>query len=77
MLGGQVVHLEERPAVSGTVMFIGPGPRCESCGSRVRGDLVVGDRVIFASNRGSEVTMDGETYLAIDQDDILAIVEEE
>ena len=34
-----------------------------------------GDRVLFSSYSGNEVTVDGEEYLIMTEDDILAVVD--
>ena len=62
--------------MSGVVAFIGPGPRCQSCGGPLRTDVAVGDRVVFAPNKGSEVEIDGTRYIVLAQDDLLGIVED-
>ena len=36
--------------------------------------MKVGDRVLFTSYAGSEVTVDGTDYLVMTEDDILAVV---
>jgi len=36
----------------------------------------VGDRVMFGQYAGSEITIDGDTYLVIKESDVLAIIEE-
>jgi chaperonin GroES len=35
-----------------------------------------GDRVLFGKYGGTEITIDGEDYLMMNQDDILGIIEE-
>lgn len=35
-------------------------------------DLKVGDRVLFAKYSGTEIKLDGEDYLILNEDDILA-----
>ena len=35
-----------------------------------------GDRVLFAKYGGTEIKMDGEEYLMMKEDDILAVIEE-
>ncbi|ACR80316.1 MULTISPECIES: co-chaperone GroES [Kosmotoga] len=39
-------------------------------------DIKVGDKVIFSKYAGTEIKIDDEDYILIDQDDILAKVEE-
>ncbi len=40
-------------------------------------DLQVGDRIIFAKYSGTEIRLDGEEYLILNEDDVLARVREE
>ena len=68
---------DEQVEMSGTVAMLSRGPRCPDCGGPLRNDLRVGDRVMFAPNRGSDITYDGVRYRALSQDDILGIVEDE
>ena len=37
--------------------------------------MKVGDRVLFTSYAGNEVTVDGKEYLILTEDDILAVVD--
>jgi chaperonin GroES len=39
-------------------------------------DLQVGDKVLFAKYSGTEVKLDGETYLLLNEDDVLARVKD-
>jgi chaperonin GroES len=43
-------------------------------GKRAPFQIKEGDRVLFTSYAGSEVTVDGNEYLIMTEDDILAIV---
>ncbi len=62
---------KEKPQ-EGEVLAVGDG-RILDDGTRVQMDVKVGDRVIFSKYAGSEVKLDGEEYLILRQDDILAI----
>lgn len=57
----------------GEVVAVGDG-RFED-GARVPMDVKAGDNVIYSKYAGSEVEIDGETYLIIKQEDVLAVVE--
>jgi len=63
---------KEKPR-EGKVIAVGPG-RILDDGKR--GSLTVkkGDRVLFTSYAGTEIKHDGEEYLIMGEDDILAIV---
>ena len=44
-------------------------------GGRAKFQVKVGDRVLFSSYSGSEVTLDGKEFLIMTEDDILAVVD--
>jgi chaperonin GroES len=44
-------------------------------GKRVPFQVKEGDRVLFTSYAGTEVTFEGKEYLIMTEDDILAVVE--
>ncbi|MEE1314384.1 MAG: co-chaperone GroES [Faecalimonas sp.] len=54
------------------VVAVGPGGLVD--GKEVNMLVAVGDQVIYSKYSGTEVDLDGETYLVLKQDDILAIV---
>lgn len=62
---------KEKPQ-EGEVKAVGDG-RILDDGTRVQMDVKVGDKVIFSKYAGSEVKLDGEEYLILRQDDILAV----
>ncbi len=55
------------------VVAVGPGAMIE--GKRVPMDVEVGDKVLYSKYAGTDVKVDGEEYIILKQDDILAIVE--
>ena len=55
------------------VVAIGPGAMVE--GKRVPMDVEVGNKVLYSKYVGTDVKVDGEEYIILKQDDILAIVE--
>ncbi len=61
----------ERPQ-EGEVKAVGPG-RVLDDGTRVPMEVNEGDKVVFSKFAGSEVKVDGEEYLIVRQDDILAV----
>lgn len=63
---------KEKPQ-EGEVVAVGSGKVYES-GQRVAPEVAVGDRVIFAKYAGSEVKLNGETYLILSGRDVLAIL---
>lgn len=58
----------------GKVASLGEGRRLDN-GSRLPFQVKEGDRVIFASYAGDEVTCNGQDYLILTEEDILAVVE--
>ena len=64
---------KEKPK-QGKVLSRGDGKRLDS-GKRAPFQVKEGDRVLFSSYAGSEVNIDGEEYLIMTEDDILAVVE--
>ena len=64
---------KEKPK-QGEVLALGEGKPLED-GKRAPFQVKVGDRVLFTSYGGSEVTLDGKEYLIMTEDDILAVVD--
>ena len=54
------------------VVAVGPGGMVD--GKEVAMLVAVGDKVIYSKYAGTEVELDGEDYLVVKQNDILAIV---
>jgi len=73
--GGVIIPdtAKEKPIV-GEVVAVGPGVRDEKGEIRPL-DVKEGDRVLFGKWSGTEVTLDGEKYLIMKEDDILGILE--
>ncbi len=73
-IGGIIVPdtAKEKPQQA-EVMGVGNGKMLES-GERVPIDVKVGDRILFGKYSGSEVKIDGEEYLVLREDEILAIL---
>ena len=63
---------KEKPQ-EGEVVAVGIGKVYES-GQRVAPEVAVSDRVIFAKYAGSEVKLNGETYLILSERDVLAVL---
>ena len=55
------------------VIAVGPGGNID--GKEVTMQVKAGDKVIYSKYAGTEVTLDGEDYIIVKQNDILAIVE--
>ncbi|MFP4027470.1 MAG: co-chaperone GroES [Candidatus Brocadiia bacterium] len=64
---------KEKPK-EGKIIALGQGKQLDS-GEKAEFQVEEGDRVIFSSFAGSEVNVEGEEYLLMSEDDILAVVE--
>lgn len=64
---------KEKPK-QGKVLAVGDGKALDD-GKRAPFQVKVGDRVLFTSYAGSEVTIDGKEYLIVTEDDLLAVVD--
>jgi len=63
---------KEKPQ-EGTVIAIGSGRLLDN-GDRAPIDVREGDRILFAKYGGTEFKLDGEEYLVLKENDILAII---
>jgi len=61
---------KEKPQ-QGEVVAVGPG-RLDDNGKRVVLDLSVGDRILYAKYTGTEVKLDNEEYIVLNEKDVLA-----
>jgi chaperonin GroES len=64
---------KEKPK-QGKILELGEGKALEN-GKRSAFQVKKGDRVLFTSYAGTEVTVDNKEYLIMTEDDILAIVD--
>ena len=62
---------QEKPQQA-EVVAVGPGGVVE--GKGVKMEVKVGNKVIYSKYAGTEVKLDGEEYIIVKQNDILAIV---
>ena len=65
-------NAKEKPK-EGEVLALGDGKLLEN-GTRSEFQVKEGDRIIFSSYAGTEIKLDGEEYLIISEDDILAVI---
>ena len=63
---------KEKPQ-EGTVVAVGSGRLLDN-GDRAAIDVREGDRILFAKYGGTEFKLDGEEYLVLKENDILAII---
>jgi chaperonin GroES len=64
---------EEIPA-RGQVVAAGPGARTET-GQVVPMVVKVGDKVVFGKYAGSDIEIDGEKFVIIEEENVMGIVE--
>jgi chaperonin GroES len=64
---------KEKP-IEGKVIAAGTG-RLNKDGKKMPMEVKTGDRVLFAKYAGTEVKMDGEEYLMMKEEDVLAVIE--
>ena len=64
---------KEKPK-EGKIIALGDGKLLDS-GQRAKFQVKKGDKVVFTSYAGTEIDIDGEEYLLMSEDDILAIIE--
>jgi chaperonin GroES len=65
---------KEKP-IEGKVIAVGPGKMSDS-GNRMTLAVKEGDRILFGKYAGTEIKIEGEDYLMMREEDILAIIEE-
>jgi chaperonin GroES len=72
--GGIIIpdSAKEKPQ-EGKVIAVGKGKVSED-GKKIPLDVKAGDRVLFGKYSGSEVTVNGEEYLIMKEEDVLGIV---
>jgi len=64
---------QEKPQ-KGRVVAVGPGSR-DKKGEHVPMALAKGDLILFGKYGGTDVTLDGNEYLILTEDDILGVIE--
>lgn len=63
---------KEKPK-EGKVIAVGEGKVLED-GKRAKFQVKKGNRILFSSYAGTEVTVDGEEYLVMSEEDVLAVI---
>lgn len=63
---------QEKPQEA-EVIAVGPGGMVD--GKEIKMQVTTGQKVIYSKYAGTEVKLDGEEYIIVRQNDILAIVE--
>ncbi len=73
--GGIVIPdtAKEKP-IEGKIVAVGPGKMSDQ-GQRMTLQVKEGDRVLFGKYAGTEIKVEGEDYLMMREEDILAILD--
>jgi chaperonin GroES len=64
---------KEKPA-EGKIVSVGKGKLDEN-GKRIAPEVKKGDRILFGKYSGTEVTIEGNEYLIMREEDVLGIIE--
>ena len=74
-VGGIIIpdSAKEKPQ-QGKVAAVGAG-KADKDGKRIPLDVKAGDTILFGKYSGQEVRVDGEDYLIMREDEVLAVVE--
>ena len=62
---------QEKPQEA-EVIAVGPGGMVD--GKEVKMEVAVGDQVIYSKYAGTEVKLDGEEYIIVKEEDVLAVL---
>ena len=74
-VGGIIIpdSAKEKPQ-QGTVLAAGLG-KADKDGKRVPLDVKAGDTILFGKYSGQEIKLDGEEYLIMREDEVLAVID--
>ena len=64
---------KEKP-IEGKIVAVGPGKMSDS-GTRMTLQVKIGDLVLFNKYAGSDIKIEGEDYLMMREEDVLAVIE--
>ena len=75
-IGGIIIPdtAKEKPQ-QGKVVSVGAG-KVKEDGGRIALDVKAGDLILFGKYSGQEIKLDGEEYLIMREDEVLAVIEE-
>jgi chaperonin GroES len=63
---------KEKPQ-EGEVMAVGNGKTLDN-GTKVQLDVKAGDKILFGKYSGTDIKIDGEEYLILREDEVLAVI---
>ena len=74
--GGIVIPdtAKEKP-IEGKIVAVGPG-KMSDAGKRMTLQVKEGDKVLFGKYAGTEIKIEGEEYLMMREEDVLAVIAE-
>ena len=74
-IGGIIIpdSAKEKPQ-QGKVVAVGAG-KVKDDGGRIALDVKAGDLILFGKYSGQEIKLDGEEYLIMREDEVLAVIE--
>ena len=74
-VGGIIIpdSAKEKP-MQGKVVAVGNG-KVKDDGTRIALDVKAGDHILFGKYSGQEIKLDGEEYLIMREDEVLAVLE--
>jgi chaperonin GroES len=74
MIGGIIIPdtAKEKPQ-QGKVIAVGNG-KVKDDGTRIPLDVKAGDRILFGKYSGQDIKLDGEEYLIMREDEVLAVL---
>jgi chaperonin GroES len=75
-IGGIIIpdSAKEKPQ-QGKVINVGAG-KVKDDGKRIALDVKAGDRILFGKYSGQEIKLEGEDYLIMREDEVLAVLED-
>jgi len=76
-VGGIIIpdSAKEKPQ-QGTVVAVGAGRTTKKGGERIPLDVKAGDHILFGKYSGQEIKLDGEEFLIMREDEVLAVIED-
>ena len=75
-VGGIIIpdSAKEKPQ-QGRVIAVGAG-KADKDGKRIALDVKAGDTILFGKYSGQEIKLDGEEYLIMREDEVLAVIDD-
>jgi chaperonin GroES len=73
-IGGIIIHSAKEKPQQGKVIAAGNG-KAKDDGKRIPLDVKAGDLILFGKYSGQEIKLDGDEYLIMREDEVLAVLE--